>query len=209
MNICTQSIISGENCGLICNRKLSEDGFCRYHGRQALDTCSICFNTVSLNDFSKSGIHVLTCGHKMHGKCYEGMLFNCETALLCPLCKKNQSTCMVKEQIATLHTEIRDLEATLENVQTLLNQSEREALDYYERYRKWKRKHQGLLTDYNTLIEEFNEKDETLQQKQLEYDNKQKQFNDLKILYKRKNTKLKKLQREIVSIISPNTNDQQ
>lgn len=116
---------------------------------------------------------------------------------------------MVKEQIATLHTEIRDLEATLENVQTLLNQSEREALDYYERYRKWKRKHQGLLTDYNTLIEEFNEKDETLQQKQLEYDNKQKQFNDLKILYKRKNTKLKKLQREIVSIISPNTNDQQ
>jgi hypothetical protein len=209
MNICTQSIISGENCGLICNRKLSEDGFCRYHGRQTLDTCSICFDFVSLNDFSKSGIHVLTCGHKMHGKCYEGMLFNCETALLCPLCKRNQSTCMVKEQMATLHTEIRDLEATLENVQTLLNQSEREALDYYERYRKWKRKHQGLLTDYNELVGEFNEKDETLQQKQLEYDNKQKQFNDLKILYKRKNTKLKKLQREIVSIISPNTNNQQ
>jgi hypothetical protein len=209
MNICTQSIISGENCGLICTRKLSEDGFCRYHGRQTLDTCSICFDFVSLNDFSKSGIHVLTCGHKMHGKCYEGMLFNCETALLCPLCKRNQSTCMVKEQMATLHTEIRDLEATLENVQTLLNQSEREALDYYERYRKWKRKHQGLLTDYNELVGEFNEKDETLQQKQLEYDNKQKQFNDLKILYKRKNTKLKKLQREIVSIISPNTNNQQ
>ena len=60
MNLCTQSIISGENCGLICNRKLSEDGFCRYHGKQSLDTCSICFDFVSLNDFSKSGIHVLT-----------------------------------------------------------------------------------------------------------------------------------------------------
>lgn len=209
MNLCTQSIISGENCGLICNRKLSEDGFCRYHGKQALDTCSICFDFVSLNDFSKSGIHVLTCGHKMHGKCYEGMLFNCETSLLCPLCKKDQSSCLVKEQIATLHTEIRNLEATLENVQTSLNEIERESHAYYDSFRKWKGKYQGLRTEYNTLVEECNEKDEMLEQKQLEYDNKKKQFDDLKILYKRKNTKLKKLQREIVSIISSNTNNQQ
>lgn len=209
MNICARSIISGQNCGLICNRKLSEDGFCRYHGKQSLDTCSICFNFVSLNNFSKSGIHVLTCGHKMHGKCYEGMLFNCETALLCPLCKKDQSSCLVKEQIATLHTEIRNLEATLENVQISLNEIEHESHAYYDSYRRWKGKYQGLRIEYNTLVRECNEKNEILEQKQLEYDNKKKQFDNLKILYKRKNIKLKKLQGEIVSIISSNTNNPQ
>ena len=207
MNTCTQQIISGQNCGLICNRKLSEEGFCRYHGKQTLDTCSICFDFVSINDFSKSGIHVLTCGHKMHGKCYEEMLFKCETSLLCPLCQKNQSTCLVKEQIINLHKEIRGLQETLSNVQISLNEIERESEEYYNRYRRWKGKYQGLRTEYNTLVEECNEKDEILEQKQLEYDNKQQQFNDLKILYKRKNTKLKKLQREIVSIISPNVNN--
>ena len=207
MNTCTQQIISGQNCGLICNRKLSEEGFCRYHGKQTLDTCPICLDFVSINDFSKNGIHVLTCGHKMHGKCYEEMLFKCETSLLCPLCKKNQSTCLVKEQIINLHKEIRGLQETLSNVQISLNEIERESEEYYNRYRRWKGKYQGLRTEYNTLVEECNEKDEILEQKQLEYDNKQQQFNDLKILYKRKNTKLKKLQREIVSIISPNVNN--
>ena len=204
MNLCTQSIISGENCGLICNRKLSEDGFCRYHGKQSLDTCSICFDFVSLNDFSKSGIHVLTCGHKMHGKCYEGMLFNCETSLLCPLCKKDQSSCLVKEQIATLHTEIRNLEATLENVQTSLNEIEHESHAYYDSFRKWKGKYQGLRTEYNTLVEECNEKDEMLEQKQLEYDNKKKQFDDLKNLFKRKNNQLKNLQQTLKDMTSNN-----
>jgi len=209
MNICTKSIISGGNCGLICNRKLSEDGFCRYHGKQSSDICSICYNIVSICDYSKSGIHILNCGHTMHGKCYEDMLFKCENALFCPLCKKQQSSCSIKEEIATLHAEVRDLEITLENVQNTLNEVEEETTTYQNRYRRWKKKHEDLRLEYNGLIQEFNDQEEILQQKQLEYNCKQKQFNDLKNLYNRKNTKLKKLQQQIISIISPNVNNQQ
>ncbi len=204
MNTCTQQIISGQNCGLICNRKLSEEGFCRYHGKQTLDTCPICLDFVSINDFSKNGIHVLTCGHKMHGKCYEEMLFKCETSLLCPLCKKNQSTCLVKEQIINLHKEIRGLQETLSNVQRSLNEIEQESEEYYNRYRRWKTKYIELRAQYNTLIEECNEKDEMLEQKQLEYDNKKKQFDDLKNLFKRKNNQLKKLQQTLKNMTSNN-----
>tara|TARA_B100000745_G_C20125011_1_gene385302 strand:- start:256 stop:1176 length:921 start_codon:yes stop_codon:yes gene_type:complete len=167
IEICKQNIQTGPNRGLVCGRKLNFDGICQYHKKKidinksyniVENNCPICLEQVSLYDYkNKSGIHILDCGHKLHGVCYQQLLFKSENGFKCPLCRKNQSSCDIGKQIKNLHTEIRNLNSTLSNVQETLMRTEEDCIFWEHRYRKWKNKCQNLFMTHDLLLRQYTE----------------------------------------------------
>jgi len=174
MSTCSHIIRSGSNSGSICGRKLNTNQMCRYHGlnqrilpnlirlnsgiKQQIkkerkdNTCSICLNEVAMYNFKKyNGIHILNCGHKMHGICYQSFLFKCENSRFCPLCRKEQIENKYQKELTKLQTEIRQLNETLRYVQSNLTKEEEDSQFWMQRYRKWKQKYNILLNDYHVL----------------------------------------------------------
>jgi len=173
MTCCQEITKTGINSGTRCGRVLVNNT-CRYHGKQLpgrfgkvvnkitkkqikqeriADTCSICLEEVAMYNFKKyEGIHIMNCGHKMHGKCYMNFLSKCENNSSCPLCRKKQLEINSNMELRKLQTKIRELYATLSNIQNTLREEEENSRFWMDRYRKWKNKYKELLGDYNTVL---------------------------------------------------------
>ena len=167
IEICKQHIQTGPNKGLVCGRKLNSDRICQYHKKISEinksyniveNNCPICLEQVCLYDYkNKSGIHILDCGHKLHGVCHQQLLFKSESGFKCPLCRKKQSSCDIGKLIKNLHTEIRNLNSTLSNVQEILMRTEEDCIFWEHRYRKWKHKCQSLFISHDLLLHQYTE----------------------------------------------------
>lgn len=167
IEICKEYIQTGSNRGLVCGRKLNFDGICQYHKKKfeinksnhiVENNCPICLEQVCLYDYkNKSGIHILDCGHKLHGLCYQQLLFKSESGFKCPLCRKKQSSCDIGKLIKNLHTEIRNLNSTLSNVQEILMRTEEDCIFWEHRYRKWKHKYHSLFISRDLLLRQYTE----------------------------------------------------
>jgi len=175
MIICNKVLMSGPKKGSPCGRVLVNCE-CRYHGKQLTrnfgsvlngetkqikqeqkkDTCSICFEEVAMYNFKKyNGIHIMSCGHKMHGNCYSSFLMKCEQSAYCPFCKRKQFEFNYQTKVIKLHKEIRNLNETLANVQRSLTEESENCHFWTQRYQKWKYKYKDLLGDYNIVLANY------------------------------------------------------
>ena len=178
MRYCTEILKSGPNSGQQCGRVLVNCS-CRYHGRKLpnisygtvnnefkqqikqerkADTCSICLEEVAMYNFKKyEGIHIMNCGHKMHGKCYVKYLLKCENNSSCPLCRNKQLEVSSIRELRKLQTTIRQLNETLSNVQVTLREEEENSSFWMSRSSKYKKRFKELYGDYCVVRENYNQ----------------------------------------------------